>query len=134
LDNFDQPHSNTNVQTSTFLHNIDQPHPSNQKPHPSNLFNQPLQSTTSINHFNQPLQQSTPSLTVGGLLASGQSAGWSSQLSTSTHHQINYPDQPPRSTTPSLAVAGFGFRTIGRLVKQPLESTHFNHQDQPLPA
>ncbi|KAF3021752.1 hypothetical protein E8E15_006113 [Penicillium rubens] len=69
-----------------------------------------------------PLQSTTPSLTVAGLLASGQSADWSIYTS------INPLDRPLQSTTSSLTVAGFGLRTIGRLVSQP---TSINPRDQP---
>jgi hypothetical protein len=50
------------------------------------------QVSTSTHHLDQPLQQTTSSLTVAGLLASGQSADWSiNPLHPTT--TINYPFQ-----------------------------------------
>ncbi|KAJ5535396.1 hypothetical protein N7527_001650 [Penicillium freii] len=88
-----------------------------------NPFNQPLRSPTTITRYNHPLRAPTStSLTVAGFAASGQSAD-------------------------CLAVAGFGFRTIGRLLQdnrqtgdnpfnQPLQSpttiTRFEHQHPPV--
>jgi hypothetical protein len=67
-------------------------------------------------------------------LASGQPAGWSGQ---SIHFDQPTSISPLRSATSSLTVAGFGFRTIGRLVWSinPLRSTTLiNHLNEPLPS
>ncbi|KAJ5165473.1 uncharacterized protein N7500_007303 [Penicillium coprophilum] len=110
-------------------------------------FDQPPQTTTSINHLDQPPRPTdSTSLTVAGFTASGQSADWSInhryRQSTTSTTSTNHLDQPPRSSisaTSSLTVASYGFRTIGRLVHQttthfdqpPQTTTSINHLDQP---
>ncbi|KZN89119.1 hypothetical protein EN45_077130 [Penicillium chrysogenum] len=75
-------------------------------------------STTSINHF----QSDRGGLRPQDNRQARQSADWSIYTS------INPLDRPLQSTTSSLTVAGFGLRTIGRLVSQP---TSINPRDQP---
>ncbi|KAJ5866640.1 hypothetical protein N7534_001193 [Penicillium rubens] len=75
--------------------------------------------------------QPTPSLTVAGLLASGQSADWFSEPSTTINHLSITHYQPDRGglrlQDNRLTVAGFGFRTIGRQGKQRPQSTTITH-------
>ncbi|KAJ5829796.1 uncharacterized protein N7525_008049 [Penicillium rubens] len=67
-------------------------------------------------------------LTPHGFYHSGFSSCLSIAYYWSIYTSINPLDRPLQSTTSSLTVAGFGLRTIGRLVSQP---TSINPRDQP---
>jgi hypothetical protein len=84
----------------------------------------PVKLSTSIKRWSINLLQIIHSQSDrGGLrLQDNRQAGVVNQ----THFNHQTPDQPLRSinldqTTSSLTVASLGFRTIGRLAKQPLE-------------
>ncbi|KAJ5977403.1 hypothetical protein N7501_000745 [Penicillium viridicatum] len=85
---------------------------------PSTSLNHPLQSSNSLDEsINRPLQPFTSTIQ---LLQPSTSIIQFNQPPTS----IIYPLES--TTTTSLTVAGFGFRTIGRLVNQP-SMNHLNH-------
>jgi hypothetical protein len=77
-----------------------------------------------INPLINLLQPFTPSLTVAGRLASGQSADWTNNPLQNNHlKQSILQSTPPINLSQSDRGGPFGFRTIGRLVEQPLRST-----------
>ncbi|KAJ5186049.1 hypothetical protein N7472_010889 [Penicillium cf. griseofulvum] len=72
---------------------------------------------TTIHHDNHPFQPATsinPSCKQSSLQA----------ITTSTNIHVNQSNL--QATNSSLTVAGFGFRTIGRLDEQPIQSTYLN--------